>query len=112
VYRGDFNEILHSHERSTGACPSNAMAEFRDFINQSALMDLPLREGDFTWSRSGDDSVASRLDRFFVSVDWEEFFPYMIQKRIARPLSDHFPICLEISVCVRGKSPFILRICG
>ena len=74
MYEGNFNEILHFHERTTGVCPSNAMAEFRDFINQSALVDLPLRGGDFTWSRSGDDSVASRLDRFFVSVDWEEFF--------------------------------------
>ena len=74
MYRGDFNEILHFCERSAGACPSNATAEFLDFINQSALVDLTLRGGDFTWSRSGTDSVASRLDRFFVSVDWEEFF--------------------------------------
>jgi len=42
VYEGNFNEILHFHERTTGVCPSNAMAEFRDFINQSALVDLPL----------------------------------------------------------------------
>ena len=46
VHRGDFNEILHSQERSTGVCPLNAMAEFQDFINYSALMDLPLRGGD------------------------------------------------------------------
>ena len=25
---GDFNEILHSQERTTGVCPSNAMTEF------------------------------------------------------------------------------------
>ena len=39
----DFNEILHSHERGTDICPSNAMAEFQNFSNQSALVDLPLR---------------------------------------------------------------------
>ena len=103
---GDFNEILHFHERSTGQLPSNAMAEFWDFINQSALTDLPLRGGDFTWSRSGVDPVASRLESFLVSADWEEFFPDMIQKMLPRPISDHFPISLETSVCVRGKSPF------
>ena len=48
-------------------------------------MDLPLRGGDFTWSRSGADSVASRLDRFIMLFDWEEFFY-------------HFPICFETSV--------------
>jgi len=102
----DFNEILHAYERSSGVCPSNAMNEFRDFINQRALMDLPLRGGDFTWSRSGVDSVASRLDRFLVSVDWEDFFPDMVQRRMARPFSDHFPICLESLMLGRGKAPF------
>ena len=103
---GDFNEILYSYERNTGVCPSNAMAEFRDFINQRALVDLPLKGGDFTWSRSGVDSVASRLDRFLVSLDWEDFFPEMVQKRMARPFSDHFPICLETLSPFRGKPPF------
>ena len=66
---GDFNEILHPFEKSSGVCPSNAMAEFRDFINHRALMDLPLRGGDFTWSRSGVESLTSRLDRFIVSLN-------------------------------------------
>jgi len=65
----DFNEILHSHERSTCVCPSNTMAEFREFMNFSTLMDPPLRGGDFTWSRSKDNAVCSRLDRFLVSVE-------------------------------------------
>jgi len=50
VHRGDFNEILHSQERSIGVCTSNAMAKFQDFINYSALLDLPLKGVDFTWS--------------------------------------------------------------
>jgi len=56
---GDFNEILHSQEMSTGVCPSNAMVEFQDFINYLALLDLPLKGGNFTWSSSGDESVCS-----------------------------------------------------
>ena len=42
---GDFNAILHSQERSTRVCPSDAMVEFQDFVNYSALMDLPLGGG-------------------------------------------------------------------
>jgi len=30
----------------------------------------------------------------------------MIQKRMPRSLSDHFPICLKTSVLERRKSPF------
>jgi len=66
---GDFHEILHSQERSTGVCPFNAMVEFQDFVNYSALLDLPLKGGNFTRSRSGDESVCSRLDCFLVSAD-------------------------------------------
>jgi len=65
-----------------------------------------LRGGDFTWSRSGDEAVCSRLDRFLVSVEWEEKFPDLIQKRLPRLLSDHFPICLVAAELERGKSPF------
>ena len=58
MHRGDFNEIQHSHERITGVCPSNAMAEFGDFINLSALVDLPL--GGVT-SRGGGVVLIQRL---------------------------------------------------
>ena len=69
---GDFNEILYPYERSSGVCPSNAMAEFRNFINQRALMDLPLKGGDFTWSRSGADPVAL--------LDWIAFLCRWIRR--------------------------------
>jgi len=45
---GDFNEILYPQERSSGLCPMNIMLEFHDFINYSALVDLPLHGDDFT----------------------------------------------------------------
>ena len=80
--------------------------EFEDFINYTALLDLPLKGGDFTWSRSEDESLYSRLDRFLVSVDWEELFSYMFQKRLPRLISNHFPICLETTRLERGRTPF------
>jgi len=45
--------ILISHD--LGLCPANTMSEFHEFINYSALVDLPLRGGEFTWFRSGLD---------------------------------------------------------
>ena len=84
----------------------NTMLEFHDFINYSALVDLPLRGDDFTWSGSGGDAVCSRLDRILVSLDWEEQFSYSFQTRLPRPLSDHFPITLERAKLERGNVPF------
>ena len=41
-----------------------------------------------------------------MSVDREELFPDMFQKRLPRPISDHFPISLETTRLERGRTPF------
>jgi len=103
---GDFNEILYPQERSSGLCPRNTMLEFHDFINYAALVDLHLRGGEYTWSRSGGEAVCSGLDRLLVSLDWEEHFPDSLQTRLPRPLSDHFPLSPERAKLERGNVPF------
>ena len=103
---GDFNEILNHHERSSGLSPSNSMEEFHSFINSCALVDLPLQGGDFTWSRCGEVPASSRLDRFLISLEWEDHFIDAIQKRLPQPLSDHFPVCFENGSFQRGRVPF------
>ena len=56
--------------------------------------------------------MASRLDRFIVSMNWDEFFPNMFQRRLSRPFSDHFLICLETLVPDGGSPHSDLRTCG
>ena len=67
------------------------MQEFHDFINYSALVDLPLRGGEFTWSRSGGEAVYSKLDRFLVSVEWEKQFPDSLQNRLPKAFLRSLP---------------------
>uniref|UniRef100_A0A2N9GD56 Reverse transcriptase domain-containing protein n=1 Tax=Fagus sylvatica TaxID=28930 RepID=A0A2N9GD56_FAGSY len=78
---------------------------FGDF-NVSNLVDLPLGGGPYTWSSGLDHPSMSRLHRFLVSTDWEDFYLDVCQKRMPRPLSDHYPILLEVGGMLRGKSPF------
>lgn len=67
---------------SPGVCSSNAMAEFREFINYSALLDPPLKGEGISPSIGVEmKRCVPRLDRFLVSADWEEQFPNMGQKR-------------------------------
>jgi hypothetical protein len=37
-------------------------------------VDLPLEGGQFTWSNNQEDQTWSRIDRFLISLEWEEHF--------------------------------------
>jgi hypothetical protein len=100
---GDFNVIRFPCERSGAAHISSAMTEFSGFILEHELMDLPLAGGSFTWTNL---SSWSRLDKFLVSPNWEAKYPGLIQKRLPRLCSDHFPILLVCGGILRGKRPF------
>jgi hypothetical protein len=99
---GNFNVIRFPCERSGATHIPSAMTEFSDFILEHGLMDLPLTGGSFTWTNLS----WSRLDRFLVSPDWEAKYPSLIQKRLPRLCSDHFPILLICRGIFRGKRPF------
>jgi len=92
---GDFNVVRFPSERSSGAGYFAAMEEFSDFIFMHNLVDLPLEDGQFTWSNNQEDQIWSRIDRLLVSPEWEERFPEVSQRRLPRLLSDHFPLLLD-----------------
>jgi len=102
---GDFNAARFPSERfGEGSRP--ATREFSDFIAELGLMDFPLAGGVFTWSRTFDPPIWSRIDRFLVSPDWEDRFPVSSQKRLPRLYSGHFPILLDCGDFSRGNMSF------
>ena len=67
---GDFNMVRFPSERFGSNSFSSAMHDFSDFISER-LIDLPIKEGTFTWSNSREVASQSRLDRFLLSSNWE-----------------------------------------
>ena len=76
-----------------------AMHDFSDFIFVHGLLDIPMAGGRYTWSNS---ISRSRIDCFIFSPNWEDHYPNMSQRRLARVLFDHFAIILEGGAIHKG----------
>ncbi|RVW34350.1 Transposon TX1 uncharacterized 149 kDa protein [Vitis vinifera] len=104
--RGDFNITLFQRERSRQGRITSAMRRFAQIADELGLMDIPLQGGVFTWSGGPNNQSWARLDRFLVNTSWLDQFSSVLQSRLPRPLSDHFPVLLEGGGLRRGPSPF------
>uniref|UniRef100_A0A2N9HZL3 Endonuclease/exonuclease/phosphatase domain-containing protein n=1 Tax=Fagus sylvatica TaxID=28930 RepID=A0A2N9HZL3_FAGSY len=93
---GDFNVVRFLSERLGADQFTPAMNDFSEFIFSLGLMDIPLKGGKFTWSNNCTTPAMSRIDHY----------PTVVQKRLPKLLSDHFPILLECGKFLRGKRPF------
>ena len=109
---GDFNVILSQGEKSRQRRVTSAMRRFTQVIDDLELVDLFLHGGSFTWSGGLHNQAWARLDRFLVSPNWLDQFSNVIQKRLLRPISDHFPILIEGGGIRRGLHLLGSRICG
>uniref|UniRef100_A0A2N9IC54 Reverse transcriptase domain-containing protein n=1 Tax=Fagus sylvatica TaxID=28930 RepID=A0A2N9IC54_FAGSY len=67
------------------------------------LMDIHMVGGRYTWSNS---QSRSRLDRFLFTPTVEDHFTLLVQRRLPRLVSDHFPILLECGPIENGRRPF------
>ena len=79
------------------------MSDFAEFVVEQGLMDLPLAGGESTWANN---SSWSRLDRFWVSPEWDFSYLGLMQKKLLRACSDHAPILLDRGCLQIGKRSF------
>lgn len=82
------------------------MKKFNRFIDSAALLEVPLSNGRFTWSREGLNVSRSLIDRFFIFKDWDDMFENTMVTRQPRFFSYHFPLLLEAGTIAWGPSPF------
>ncbi len=103
---GDFNVTRFSTERMGAAHFTPAMNDFSEFIFSLGLMDIPLEGGRYTWSNNRENAAMSHIDWFLYTGEWEDRYPTVVQRRLPRLLSDHFPIMLESGEFLKGNRPF------
>ena len=103
---GDFNAALSQKEKSSQGSLNGAMRRFAQVVDELELLDLPLQEGVFSWSGGRNNQSWARLDHFLVTQSWLDLFRGVVQSRLPRPTSDHFPILLKGGGLSRGPCPF------
>lgn len=98
---GDFNDIINNQEKSGGRTRiEGSFGDFRNFISECDLYDLP-HTGDFLSWRGvkNDEVVCCRLDRSMANSSWFELFHSGVCEYLKYEGSDHKPIltCFDLS---------------
>jgi hypothetical protein len=80
---------------------------FNDWVSRWGLIELNLTNKAYTWTNNQKNLIMARIDRVFVTTDWEAAFPLARVKALERPPSDHNPLLVNLgdNVCF-GKKKF------
>ncbi|GLU19817.1 hypothetical protein SLE2022_360420 [Rubroshorea leprosula] len=104
---GDFNAVKSQHERVGSSGNIREMREFKQFIHDSGLVDLPLVGRKFTCYHSNGNAI-SRLDRILLFEEWLLNWEDVTQWGLKRTISDHCPVILKNEKVDWGPKPFRL----
>jgi exonuclease III len=103
---GDFNLIYKDEDKNNSNYNRAMMGQFRRFIDDLALKEIPLHGRKYTWSNRQDPPTLVKLDRVLCSVDWEDIFPCCLLQSMASDDSDHCPLLLGLKDIKTGWRRF------
>ncbi|KAA3483578.1 reverse transcriptase [Gossypium australe] len=73
------------------------MEDFKDVMEELSLVDIKTNKGWFTWvnNRDGNNMVKERLDRFLISANAIDKFPFLATTVVRQTNSDHDAIVMD-----------------
>lgn len=104
---GDFDVVCNREERLGGGVSYNSrdMEEFKNFIEEMDVIDIPSVGGKFTWYKDNGKAMI-RLDIVFLSSNMIEIWNVLHQRICEREVSDHTPLWLKCGVLDWGPKLF------
>jgi hypothetical protein len=72
------------------------MGQFHRFLNEALLKEIHLQGRLFTWSNECSHPTLERIDRAFMSNDWEGSIPANDMHPLASLCSYHAPLLLQL----------------
>jgi hypothetical protein len=92
---GDFN-IMHRQEHKNNENFNTRWPfVFNAIIENLKLWEIELSGMKFTWANRRNTATYEKLDRVLASVEWEQKFPLVNVRALARAESDHTPLILD-----------------
>ncbi|XP_026420101.1 uncharacterized protein LOC113316085 [Papaver somniferum] len=101
---GDFNEVRLMSERQNCNSITRGMQDFRDFVNDEDLIDIPINGAKYTWKSGNANQI--KIDLFIMSGSWEDHFKNVVVTALAPPFSYHKPIKLSCDTVDWGPPPW------
>lgn len=95
ILEGDFNQVRWVNDRSGDLRGLSLICEFNDVITDFEVLEIPLKNRKYTWSSKRSEPTFSKLDRVFLSADWNLKFPTITLQALEMTVSDHAPLLLE-----------------
>lgn len=108
VYRGDFNEVLYLEDRSHATRRTRGIDEFYEFVDSNELINVPIFRAQYTWYNYQERPSLSKLDRFLISPEWDDYFAPVFIHTLPRIGSEHVLIWLKGGEALprSGLTPF------
>jgi endonuclease/exonuclease/phosphatase family metal-dependent hydrolase len=91
---GDFNLIYKAANKNNDCLNLRLMGRFQCFLNNASLKELHLKGRLFTWSNERAHPMLERIDRAFISREWDKLYPNCDLRSLASGCSDHAPLLL------------------
>lgn len=75
-------------------------------MDSQGLRDVAIVGASFTWSNMQSPPTLRKLDRFFLSAEWNQAFPFSIGLARLRLVSDHILLVLCGKMACGAPRPF------
>jgi hypothetical protein len=93
---GDFKFYRSPDDRNRDGGNYNDMDIFNALISHLGLVEIPLKDRNYTWSNMKEFSLLW----CFTSLTWSTCYPNTLLLPMAKPLSDHIPCTVQIGTTI------------
>jgi hypothetical protein len=98
--------IYQAQDKNNSRLNSQRMSQFCRFLNEGGLKELHLRGHLITWSNECLHSTLKRIDRAFITTDWECIYSHYDLQSLSSPCSNHAPLLLRTDNVIKHRHIF------